>query len=127
MYVQELVKHCRVIADLVDITAVSKGVFTPMHHICDLNNNLQPSHEYVWLDCWQATFPACPETASHYDISVFLDVKMKELLVGLSAEGKREMTSFMGSVNAKTRDILQVNGKRGKLLLAHRSRTETGV
>lgn len=33
---------------------------------------------------------------------------IKELLVGLSAEGKREMTSFMGSVNAKTRDILQV-------------------
>eukprot|EP00904_Undaria_pinnatifida_P012820 jgi/Undpi1/8669/HiC_scaffold_25.g11134.m1 len=31
----------------------------------------------------------------------------QELLVGLSAEGKREMTSFMGSVNAKTRDILQ--------------------
>lgn len=28
--------------------------------------------------------------------------------MGLSVEGKREMTSFMGSVNAKTRDILQV-------------------
>ena len=32
----------------------------------------------------------------------------KELLVGLSEEDKREMISFMGSVNTQARNTLQV-------------------
>lgn len=35
---------------------------------------------------------------------------MKELLVGLSEEDKREVVSFMGSVNTQARNTLQVRG-----------------
>lgn len=44
-------------------------------------------------------------------LACFLSVRpeLKEILSGLSSEDKSEVTSFMGSVNAKARDTLQVH------------------
>ena len=43
-----------------------------------------------------------------FDIGQCYPPNTKELLVGLNEEDKREMVSFMGSVNAQARNTLQV-------------------